>query len=372
MRELRIGVAWMKRSGLSRIANELGAFRKSGGHAEAIVGIDEGGATRQGLEDALLLFDDVRVFHDPARRTFHPKVYLAWGDQSAVVLVGSSNLTAGGLYSNYEASLLTETEFEDDGDMAFVQMMRSWFETIQADSDVCLPLTQELLTKLVSDPRYRIGDESVRMGPSQAQDDGVTEDSSGNSVFGKSKSEKKGGIPTVAKPSTSASATKTITKKPVVSGRGSTAGGVAAAPAITHRWWKKMSPSDAQHPPNPNSAITGNLKLTQAGHDIDHEQYFRNDLFAGQQWAGKPVAKGVREEAIVPFEVTTMGTSRGTVPLKVDHADFRIAAQNNVPTWLHWGLLQPVLRANNWTGQFVVIQRLSDGAYTLDITGTQP
>ena len=37
--------AWGKQSGLSRLATELSAFRERGGSAEAVLGLDEGGAT---------------------------------------------------------------------------------------------------------------------------------------------------------------------------------------------------------------------------------------------------------------------------------------------------------------------------------------
>ena len=98
VQRLEIAVAWVKRSGLSRVRDGLVAFRKRGGKTSAIVGIDEGGATVQGLELALQLIDDVRVYHVLGRRTFHPKVYFASGVSSAHLLVGSNNLTAGGLF----------------------------------------------------------------------------------------------------------------------------------------------------------------------------------------------------------------------------------------------------------------------------------
>src|SRR5436309_3293255 len=70
--ELRASVAWAKRSGLTRVQRSLEAIRGRG-RVQLIVGISEGGATRQGLELALELASDVYVFHDPTGRTFHPK-----------------------------------------------------------------------------------------------------------------------------------------------------------------------------------------------------------------------------------------------------------------------------------------------------------
>src|SRR4051794_39861743 len=96
-------VAWGKRSGLSRLTSAIGEFKRGGGRAEAVLGVDEGGATKEGLQLALELFDSAYVFHDPGPRTFHPKIYVVRGDARAVAVVGSGNLTCGGLFTNFEA-----------------------------------------------------------------------------------------------------------------------------------------------------------------------------------------------------------------------------------------------------------------------------
>src|SRR5438046_736357 len=96
MGHLTAVVAWVKRSGLSRVGAALESFRRRGGHSRLVTGIDEGGATEQGLRMALELFDEVYVFHDVERRTFHPKFHLAEGGSKGALLLGSNNLTAGG------------------------------------------------------------------------------------------------------------------------------------------------------------------------------------------------------------------------------------------------------------------------------------
>ena len=84
---LSIVSAWAKRSGLARVADRLAAFRARGGAIQMIVGVSEGGATREGLQLAMDLSDSAFVFHDP-RRTFHPKVYMASGPLHRELLVG--------------------------------------------------------------------------------------------------------------------------------------------------------------------------------------------------------------------------------------------------------------------------------------------
>jgi hypothetical protein len=95
-----IATAWAKQSGLSRLAAALATFRQGGGRIEGIVGVDEGGATVEGLRLAARLFTSAHVFHDPGARTFHAKIYVVQNDARAVAVIGSGNLTQGGLYTN--------------------------------------------------------------------------------------------------------------------------------------------------------------------------------------------------------------------------------------------------------------------------------
>jgi HKD family nuclease len=111
-------VAWAKSSGLRRIRTALENFRARGGSAEIVIGIDERGGTWEGLTLAMSLFDTVYLFHDPGSRTFHPKTYVAEGPNDALALVGSANLTLGGLFTNYEASVVLELDRNDATDGA--------------------------------------------------------------------------------------------------------------------------------------------------------------------------------------------------------------------------------------------------------------
>src|SRR6185312_11048183 len=74
-----VAVAWVKRSGLDLVADELERLkhRLSPDASRALVGVDAGGATIEGLERTIELFGQARVFFDPRGRpprTFHPKV----------------------------------------------------------------------------------------------------------------------------------------------------------------------------------------------------------------------------------------------------------------------------------------------------------
>jgi len=162
-KEFTAVTAWAKVSGLARIQDALRSFAARGGTSEIIVGIDEGGATVEGLQLALKLFDKVWVFHDPGARTFHPKLYVTRGAKKASVIVGSSNLTKGGLFTNFEASVRVDLEMQlSSSDRAFLADVDDYIKQLRTLNSNCLLLNDVLLAALQADPRYRLDSESSR------------------------------------------------------------------------------------------------------------------------------------------------------------------------------------------------------------------
>lgn len=395
--QLDVVVAWAKRSGLSRLQPHLETIRDRGGQTRLVVGIDEGGATRQGLELARVLFDSVHVFHDRSGRTFHPKVYLAAGDVSAWLLVGSHNATAGGVYFNYEAGVESVLARPDDDDL--LESVRDYIARLYADTDLCKELTDAVLAEMVGNPRYRIGDEDARRRATPPADepeeldadvdlvDGAPPAGASPSIFGTSAEPKRmdpGAVGAAKKaapqkaaakktaPTAGAPAKKAAPAKAVAAKKAAAGGpGPAALPAVSKRWFKKLPNSDAQHPQTGNA--TGALRLTEAGHPIDWRTYFRHDFFAGENWQTTQSQHGQPLDfAIVTFDVVIDGHAFGARTLRVDHAPHREQGQSNVPTDLKWGNLSPTLLGTSYKGYWVVLERLGNGGYRLEITPTNP
>lgn len=108
---LRIVVAFARWSGLSLIHEQLEEFVGGGGTLDAFIGIDLGGTTIEALDYLHQLPNTrVRVVHANASRiVFHPKAYLFddGTDEGAwTAVLGSSNLSTGGLWNNAEAAVL--------------------------------------------------------------------------------------------------------------------------------------------------------------------------------------------------------------------------------------------------------------------------
>lgn len=101
----RAAVAFVKRSGTQYIRQ---ALREFSGRAQVkiSVGVDLYGTSREALTDLLEATPGgVFVYRNNGPYTFHPKVYVFKSAERADVLAGSGNLTGGGLFTNYEASL---------------------------------------------------------------------------------------------------------------------------------------------------------------------------------------------------------------------------------------------------------------------------
>jgi hypothetical protein len=358
--------AWGKRSGLSRLAKQLEQFRARGGKAEVILGVDEGGATIEGLELASRLFDEAWIFHDPGARTFHPKMYCLQGEKSATALIGSGNMTRGGLFTNYEIAVGATLDLTDAGDATFLGEARSYFDQLIA-TEVCKPLSDALIDELRSDPRVLIQSEqqaNKRRAKRRSQGTAAT------SVFGaKALTGLLGAPSSDIEPLSDEESddddlldARAQTQEPATD--------ADAAPTTPVAVWSKtMSRADAQRPTAEGTNPTGVLRLAKAGHSIDHRTWFRQELFAPAEWTpatdrhNNPI-----EIAVIPMDVHMAGEPLGAVDIRVDHAPHREAGQNNVPTILHWGdVLGEALRENDYTGQDIRLERRSDGSYGLQI-----
>lgn len=418
---LTLVVAWARFRGLVRLRTELEAFRARGGDTRLIVGIDEGGATRPGLLLAAELFDDARIFHDRGGGTFHPKIYLAEGTNLSVLLVGSSNATPGGWFSNYEASLEARFALPQEADHPALIGVQDYLASLQAEDELILPITTEAVDRLVADRRFNVlGHERARRGgqqPGGSDDASADVDASGSSdedggadeLFGKRhgsrsyasplSSEAKVALgalelpvddeaesdePIEPAPPTPPTSTEPATPAPPAPPTPPPAPPSPLAPAppplpaqpapsppveALAAWSKVLPRGDAQQQQSPGTNPTGNVRLTQAGHEINWRNWFRRTLFATASWHSALDTKGNEiERTAIPFEVTIAGVNLGSVELDVTHAPHREAGQANHTTVLHWGSLMSAMRAADYTGFTLTLERMSDGTYRLDVS----
>ena len=108
--------AFAKNSGVLRIKESIQKFRDNGGKVEAFIGLDAHGTSYEAVVNLFSLVDSLYIVHDSNPSiTFHSKIYY-FSDlkKSEWISVGSSNLTGGGLWTNYETNSIISTDFDTD------------------------------------------------------------------------------------------------------------------------------------------------------------------------------------------------------------------------------------------------------------------
>lgn len=143
-------IAFVKTSGVKHLKEPLERFLARNGKISITIGIDQHGTSREALEQLLAVVSNtdsqLRVYHNENESTFHTKLYLVHGDAGALLFIGSSNLTEGGLFTNYEVDLCVELDFSNKSDRTLFDQARNILQSYASDPS---GLSQELNTELL-------------------------------------------------------------------------------------------------------------------------------------------------------------------------------------------------------------------------------
>jgi HKD family nuclease len=143
-RRFKIATAMVSAAGMDYVGDSIRRCLQKGGTGEILIGIDLP-TDPKALGELLQIQSkhagqlDLKTFRRLKKRIFHPKLFIfegSRGNKSAVV--GSSNLTGGGLAENYEVNLLVDSnstaeELSDYFDEHFegaysVRLTHEWLE----------------------------------------------------------------------------------------------------------------------------------------------------------------------------------------------------------------------------------------------------
>jgi hypothetical protein len=104
----------------------------------------------------------ITVVHNENDSTFHPKLWLFENDKAAELLIGSGNLTGGGLFTNYEALVRVRMERSNAKDAAVLSSIREVLESwTTPEGAIVRELNTALLNELV-EQGYVITEEMQR------------------------------------------------------------------------------------------------------------------------------------------------------------------------------------------------------------------
>lgn len=132
---LNIVVAFAKNSGVLRIKGALESFRERGGIVNVYVGVDLGVTSYEALSALLLCANSLNVVHSENSQTFHTKIYQFLGEEKGLIVVGSHNLTGGGLWTNFESSAVIPLDNSSANDIEILRALDDYFFELAALKD---------------------------------------------------------------------------------------------------------------------------------------------------------------------------------------------------------------------------------------------
>ena len=354
IREFRTQVGYYRFSAIEPFETVLRGKAKAGAAVHFVVGANRGALSSTDLERTLSIVEGTQngslVVVSYSNALFHPKcIHIKTDSGTVLAIVGSGNMTEGGMGKNIEASVVLD---EKDGEVIEqIELAIDKWRNIEADG-VFLIQSVEDIRQLATDHIIDIpqAEPTIPRPP-------------------RNTARRLGILPRLWTPRR-----KMPRKRPAPM----VVASIIIAPIIPSdgvlpvRWCKKMASADAQWTSGRTNQ-TGKLRLSQAAWPIDRNIYFRDVFFGLAAWTNTAKKGKPYEFAQVPFEVTVRGNWLGTLVLKVDHALHRVADQDNVPTVLSWGpQIGSILRSSSHIDDWDLIERDVAGAFKLTIQQSRP
>lgn len=357
--------AFASEAGINGLSQYIEAAKSAYKALNLIVGVDQKGTSKEALEAILGLGINSRVFYQTGFSIFHPKIYLFEGDTTSQLIMGSSNLTAQGLFVNVEASVNMALDHNNPDDVKFIEDLKARFGSLFDFSDPNLQsITQELIEQLVAEKIVPTEDERKAAyekvkeleGPPSEPVERVI-----RTIFPKRS------LPSIPAEFRSKRAPKTL---PPADESGDVTPEAAPDTAVepandaqyTLAWVMHNIPgSSVQITRSVTTNPTGMIRLVQAdyysdGQLIDQTTYFRRKVFNGLSWVPETTDTDI---AIGKFKVSILGQEIGEHPLRIRHKPSGEAGQGNYTTGISWGSLGRTIRDAGLTGRTVKLYRLS-------------
>ncbi|WP_420723689.1 hypothetical protein [Hwanghaeella sp. LZ110] len=299
---------------------------------------------------------------------FHPKIYLAKSATEGRIVLGSANLTMGGLNSNIEAGLKIVCDMADKSDADLVEDLASKIDAIVDEFPqhvLQVKNKQEVLELLKSG---RVIDERQVPPPNPGG-------SSVNRDLDK--------IPKMElkkKMLTYAPVTTLVDEREPEGTGAAAAGEVAAAegakeetpdappskPAIDQLELVWTSNPLTRRPLNiptaENTNPTGSMYFTKGQTEgIDQRHYFREEVFGDLAWANDAADEKVHlERATGSFRIVIKDVNYGVFDMGLTHdsrTDSATYKQNNSVTQLHWGDVKPMVARDDLLDRTMYLYR---------------
>lgn len=300
--------------------------------------------------------------------TFHPKLYYGRNEAHARLVVGSANLTPGGLNNNVEASTATDLDLADEEDAKLCAELEGVFDGLTGVFPQHIYLVKELATLDTLKSKGTLLDEADTVRPSITAGEAERSDEDDTPPI---KLKTKPIFPVIA-PRGAAQGAKT--KATADAAEPDTAADEAPAGSWNYElvWESKpLTERDLTIPTQTNTNATGSMNLDKGllPEEIDHRHYFYENVFSALPWTKK---SNTVVEVNAPFEAVLKGVKIGTFNLRIGHTtstDTASYAQRNAMTRLSWGPLKEHIQKTDLLGRTARLYRSVDNptAFLIEI-----
>ncbi len=364
--------------GISAFASEAGVFglRKLLEHAKGklkkitiVVGIDQGGTSKEALEELLKSGFNSFIFYYREQPIFHPKIYLFEGDKEVKLIIGSSNLTGGGLFRNVETSVLVEFTPDEKEGADLLQQLTQYYKHLFDQTDPNLhPINEETIANFVA--LGLVPDEATRKKDYQKRSPDPASDGrrSANKISGRAVPSVPGSFP--RKPGTYERSTKGKVSSAERDEPASAARSNLTSKVLPGKLVWTSGPLTQRHlniPKGPNTNSTGSMLFGKgAMEDIDQRHYFRDEVFSDLPWIKDSSAKTAHlERASAFFTFIIQGKNVGRYSMRLTHNTDKNSTsykQANSMTSISWGPVKKFIAKDNLIGKSARLFRSDDNS----------
>lgn len=154
--------AFARRSGVGYLAAALHSFSRTRPF-QLTIGVDLLGTSKEALELLLQSASDearIFVFHNP-NATFHPKHFRFEYDDRWEIYAGSGNLTAGGMFNNYELGLVAKLSKELKEDTALNRRFDAEFARWSDVASGTVKQLSEAIIKQLADHKLVVNEKVI-------------------------------------------------------------------------------------------------------------------------------------------------------------------------------------------------------------------
>jgi HKD family nuclease len=357
--------AFASQAGIRGLSKHIKAAKRHLNNITIVTGVDQKGTSMEALQELLALDIDSFVFYQPSITIFHPKIYLFEGADKSELIIGSSNLTSQGLFTNVEASLLVSIDNSVETDRKIVEQLKDYFKGLFEFTDPNLKkLNKKIIADLVKGKVVPTEAERKAAHDNAEKTERTETENIISKIFPKRAIAK---IPTefrgTRKPTTKSKAATSAVPPGSTSSRGTL---LWESGKLTHR--------DLNIPKGSNTNPTGSMLFKKGKtKEIDQRHYFRDTVFSSLKWTlDKNPQTSHLERAEATFNIVIGGKPSGNFKLTLTHnprTNTRSYEQKNSMTQVSWGEAKKVIAKDKLIGKTAkLFKTKKKGEFTLEIS----